>query len=96
MSAEWTLGVAGAVIIALAAVVWFFIQWYFKSRDDDKKMINDLCESISAITAKQEGQLSFAKALLEQQDQISRIGMKVDSFHTRLDDIYDIVKGLLK
>ena len=90
------IAITVTIIGAIFAVAGYFVKRYIDSRDDEKQMITNLCESVASITAKQEGQLSFARALLDQQDKISKIDMKLDAFHIRLDDIFDIVKGLMK
>ncbi|HOO52477.1 MAG TPA: hypothetical protein PLK94_14465 [Alphaproteobacteria bacterium] len=89
MTEKEILAISGAIIIALSGVVWWFIQHYIRSRESDRRMITDLCESVSAITARQEGQTSFAKALLEQQGKLSVLDEKMNAFHHRLDDVND-------
>lgn len=93
MTADWILGIIGALIVASIAGA---IRHYIHRREDDRKMITNLCESVAAISARQEGQNSFAKALLNQQGEIAVLNIKMDAVHSRIDDIFDIIKGVIK
>ena len=48
------------------------------------------------IIRKDTDSISTAEALLRQGERITRVEVKVDAVHGRMDDIFDIVKGLMK
>lgn len=88
------LSVAGSVILVLVAVIGYLVSRRFDQIDRNDEQIGKLCESISSVTARQEGQMSFAQTLINHHEKIAIIETKVDALHKRFDTLLDKLRLL--
>lgn len=90
------LSIAGVSVTGLLGVLFWVIKKYISSRDEDRRDIKQLCSEVSAISARQEGQQSFANALIKNNTDIALLKKDVGAIHKRFDDLTDILRDVLK
>lgn len=88
------LSIAAGIIFALVAAVAWFVKKRFTAMDRDSDRLTSLCETISAISVRQDGQVSFAKTLIEHQGKLAILEVKVDALHTRFDALLEKLRLL--
>lgn len=88
------LSVSGAVILLLVSIIGFLLSKKLGQVDDHADQIGKICETISAVSARQDGQISFAQTLINHHEKIAIIETKVDALHKRFDTLLDKLRLL--
>jgi len=77
--------IIGTAFAFLTAALGYFIIDRFRKADADNDKLTKISETVSEMKARQEGQISFAKTVLDHHERLGRIEEKVDALHLRLD-----------
>ena len=88
------LSVSGAVILLLVSIIGFLLSKKLVQVDDHADQIGKICETISEVSARQDGQISFAQTLINHHEKIAIIETKVDALHKRFDTLLDKLRLL--
>ena len=88
----------GAISTGIIGLIFFGVKSMFtarcKERLKDRKIMQDLCIKVADLSTRQEGQLSFASAIIENNKDIGILKESVSAIHTRLDDVMGILRML--
>lgn len=80
------------VMIAMAGIIGYFYQRDQKKVDANAEKLSLIGDAVTALMAKQEGQLSFAKALMDSQAEQVLLHKDVSKIHERLDGLYEYIR----
>ena len=88
----------GAFATGVVGIIFFGVKSMFtarcKERLKDRKIMQDLCVKVADLSTRQEGQSSFASAIVENNKDIGILKESVSAIHTRLDDVMGILQTM--
>lgn len=80
------------VMLVMAGIIGYFYQRDQKKVDANVEKLNLIGDAVTTLMAKQEGQLSFAKALMDSQAEQVLLHKDVSKIHERLDGLYEYIR----
>ena len=80
------------MVPVMIGVIGYFYQRDQRRADANAEKLEQISTDVTTLMAKQEGQLSFAKSLMDSQAEQVLIHKDISKIHERLDEFYDYIR----
>ena len=80
------------VMLVMAGIIGYFYQRDQKKVDANAEKLTLIGDAVTTLMAKQEGQLSFAKALMDSKAEQILLHKDVSKIHERFDEFFDYMR----